>query len=447
MYTRTKSYDVLALLEWGYIWGAGRTYKRTYSAPFYQYTKSDRSTFQQRHSYPPKINSFETSKKFYPKQKSWDLVYGERWANGQVDFVRGELGRYAAFQHGIPYAPSGADWYVQAEAQQQLWSNAASPEFPLGVFLGELAETLQYVRKPLQGLRKLQEDLLDLSKRRIKQHRKYRKNLAAWRSARPKILRRTARNQAARARALKKHAQRRPKVPREIQHMKHQELRDLHSCLSSTWLEYRYAAMPLILSAQEAAKALAERTKRSIHLYRGFSRNFGEWQKVGGGTLSPYGANLKLAYDVYERHTVAYSCGLYARNHVNARAVRTSQKVGMHLYNLPGIAWELTTLSFVVDWFIGLGDFLNTLAPPDGYDFLSGWTTEIVETERLITNWRVTNASNYWKPPRVFVDDYRYTWRILHRKPGVPDKPGFPLLRLGLSWKRALDAFALFVKS
>lgn len=45
------------------------------------------------------------------------------------------------------------------------------------------------------------------------------------------------------------------------------------------------------------------------------------------------------------------------------------------LTNPLSIAWELVTLSFVVDWFTGLGSFLSSLQGPLGLTYLSGYET------------------------------------------------------------------------
>jgi hypothetical protein len=41
------------------------------------------------------------------------------------------------------------------------------------------------------------------------------------------------------------------------------------------------------------------------------------------------------------------------------------------------LLWELTRLSFVVDWFIPIGDFFNGLVPPQGVSVVNGHLTTV----------------------------------------------------------------------
>lgn len=45
------------------------------------------------------------------------------------------------------------------------------------------------------------------------------------------------------------------------------------------------------------------------------------------------------------------------------------------------LTWELTSLSFVIDWFVGVSDFLNGLSAPLGLDFITGYRTEFTKSD------------------------------------------------------------------
>jgi len=49
------------------------------------------------------------------------------------------------------------------------------------------------------------------------------------------------------------------------------------------------------------------------------------------------------------------------------------------------IAWQLVPLSFVVDWFLNVGDVLDQLSAFNGYEWLAGWETVTQFTERTVT--------------------------------------------------------------
>jgi len=59
---------------------------------------------------------------------------------------------------------------------------------------------------------------------------------------------------------------------------------------------------------------------------------------------------------------------------VDNPVIRLLDQVG--LLNPAAIAWELVPYSFVVDWFLPVGDFFNSVVPPQGVTFLSGVVSE-----------------------------------------------------------------------
>jgi len=63
---------------------------------------------------------------------------------------------------------------------------------------------------------------------------------------------------------------------------------------------------------------------------------------------------------------------------VDDPTLNTLNKLG--LVNLPLVLWNLSSLSFVVDWFFSVSNYLRTLASGIGLDFHSGYTTYFVKT-------------------------------------------------------------------
>jgi hypothetical protein len=62
------------------------------------------------------------------------------------------------------------------------------------------------------------------------------------------------------------------------------------------------------------------------------------------------------------------------------------------LSNPLALAWELTTLSFVVDWFTGVGNFLRGLTAGFGLDYLSGYETDFLSIDGVLHH-RVVSKS------------------------------------------------------
>lgn len=81
------------------------------------------------------------------------------------------------------------------------------------------------------------------------------------------------------------------------------------------------------------------------------------------------------------------------------------------LINPVSVAWELTTLSFVVDWFVPIGNFLEALTATVGLDWVAGYRTEFAEGDYTVTNpanWSGLVSGAY---PRIDVD-YRAHTRV-----------------------------------
>lgn len=105
---------------------------------------------------------------------------------------------------------------------------------------------------------------------------------------------------------------------------------------------------------------------------------------------------------------------------INSNQARLPDRIG--LSNPLSLAWELVPYSFVVDWFIPIGDILDAMTPPLGLDFVGGSCTFHFDGElysRLLpefgsteftpaeTNYRVFSLyrKNYaeWPKPGLYV--------------------------------------------
>lgn len=191
-------------------------------------------------------------------------------------------------------------------ARQKVLAKLHSSEFDLGTNLGELKETLQMLRSPLKSVR----DFLVKS--------------------------------------------RQTKFETPLQY-----LRRLSDVSSSTWLEYRYGIRPLISTVSDAMEAIEEGF-RKLYLNKRYRRKSRLLMPDSGGTTystfqfaSFTGTTIRSV--VTEEFYVAKVYFEYIR------IPSMEERLGIDLASLPGIAWELTTLSFVWDWFLGVGNWIDAL--------------------------------------------------------------------------------------
>lgn len=130
---------------------------------------------------------------------------------------------------------------------------------------------------------------------------------------------------------------------------------------ANKWLEYQYGLMPLIGDIYGAQQTLKEGFKSKAQVLKAvrvisndqtYTREFSD------------GSSL-----VEEKYSVR--CQIHAR-------VRNSQlaaAASLGLTNPALIAWELVPFSFVIDWLLPIGDFLEATSAVHGLDFISGCYT------------------------------------------------------------------------
>lgn len=118
--------------------------------------------------------------------------------------------------------------------------------------------------------------------------------------------------------------------------------------LTSKWLEVRYGWMPLIYSTYDALDTLGRRFQGGLF-------------PVGGRSGVTIEDTTTSGDGTYQSPTVKRKRILRYRTEMN---LQFRLPVGNQLYdwtslNPVGIAWELTPLSFVADWFVNIGDLLS----------------------------------------------------------------------------------------
>ena len=131
---------------------------------------------------------------------------------------------------------------------------------------------------------------------------------------------------------------------------------------SEFWLQYRYGFLPLYMTVQDIIKQF----NRDVKVWNRHSKRSSNAEEIDLGTFTeplPDNTgywptyNWKPSYRVYFRGETRLQVVLrrcYTLDEIEAK------RFGM---NPIGTAWELTTLSFVIDWFISVGDFIAAYTP------------------------------------------------------------------------------------
>jgi len=215
--------------------------------------------------------------------------------------------------------------------------------------------------------------------------------------------------------------------------------------ITNRWLEYRYGWTPLVMELQGALKALDK--SRNIKL-RGTARgkaikSFTSETSLSNRPLfnaSPAFGNVDLLFTQHER----VECRSYVLFEVS-KDFQTARDFGFT--EVPLAMWELVPFSFVVDWFIPIGDWLEAVTPKLGVTILAeGITTRrSTQLQRRVTAWHKVIAGLYSfdvDGTDGLIDSRDYQTFV--RSPKLSDVLyAFPSIDVKLNVKRAIDSLAL----
>lgn len=127
---------------------------------------------------------------------------------------------------------------------------------------------------------------------------------------------------------------------------------------------------------------------------------------------------------------------------VTGAAIQAASQYGLNNPSL--IAWELVPYSFVVDWFLPVGDYLERLGAFSGLKFSDYSYTESADWSRTFTS----TDKRVWGPPGVFYTPSRVSNQ--HDRVYTKERTltgfapyDFPVFSNGLNLRRFTSAAAL----
>lgn len=139
--------------------------------------------------------------------------------------------------------------------------------------------------------------------------------------------------------------------------------------VADRWLQYQYGLRPLIQDIHGAAEELARKVTEGSYMFNTVTDS-----QTRTGTLSrPYG-DITATVTLQRKVKVRYK--------ISSSGAKTTGALG--LTNPAAIAWEVIPWSFVIDWVLPIGDFLN------GLDALVG-----VSDVKVQRGYKMTSLSSY----------------------------------------------------
>lgn len=210
--------------------------------------------------------------------------------------------------------------------------------------------------------------------------------------------------------------------------------------LADVWLGIRMGLAPLLSELEGACRFLSQnkalrRTARGREVVTKQSKTIqlvdDTWQ-----------ANLWV-HEHLRTQTVSISNGILYETTAAARAV--AQLGGTRLAST---LWELTTFSFMIDWFVNVGAWLDAVQPSGAHKTLCAWESThdtIVDTMSVNQTFQKSlGGTDYvsvsWK------EGFTLATTVKSRNIWVPTVPSSPALGSGFSTLRSADFAALIVK-
>jgi hypothetical protein len=210
------------------------------------------------------------------------------------------------------------------------------------------------------------------------------------------------------------------------------------------WLEYRYGWKPLMYDCAEifdqSEKLLRRAAQREpFRVARGGSNDSRSEIVEFTAPLSAW----SVKGEKKNKAKVRASAGIIYQQRPISTAAEVSRVAGLDLRSAPATIWELVPYSFVADWFIGVGDWLQAVTPRPDIRIRSSWVTTVVESSSDISG----EISRTVGMPLVTItgptNTIRNNWVTVSRSVN-PSLPSTPLLQKQyLSRVRTVDAAAL----
>lgn len=193
---------------------------------------------------------------------------------------------------------------------------------------------------------------------------------------------------------------------------------------SSVWLEYHFGWSPLIQDIYKGVDVLQSSNPGSRSL------------KASGSATAVYSSNVYL-----ETGPKNASCKTTVKLGVDVTVTNPNLYLAnrLGLVNPVSVAWELVPFSFLVDWFLPVGNFLNAHSDFLGVSMRNSYTTTF------------SNVSGSFVANRNYQDGKFAVYTACHsiffeRSLGLPSPVLLPAQIKGISVTRAATAISLLIQ-
>lgn len=204
-----------------------------------------------------------------------------------------------------------------------------------------------------------------------------------------------------------------------------------HREFSSFWLEYSYGWRPLLSDIYGAAELMAQ-----VHTQTRPTR------AAGRASLTKVYTATSSSEGLTGRATGTIQCDIEAVVWFDVSSALLDSLKSVGLINPLNLAWELLPYSFVVDWFIPVGQYLNNATATTGLVFKKGSLT--YRTKMYATGASTTNNVR-WTLDSPFGCSYQFA--EVNRAPYTAfPSPSLPSVGMQLNLSQVTSAVALLTQ-
>lgn len=217
--------------------------------------------------------------------------------------------------------------------------------------------------------------------------------------------------------------------------------------MSNRWLEARYGIVP-IMSDIDGIQSLYQNS--ILFNQAGLKRAKGGFQVTSDSQVTvktswvrdptlPFKADIWTKTDT--RKFVTSGCYFSVIWPESRRLSLNGVNLSQYAYNL----WQLVPYSFVLDWVVDVGNWINVMLPDPSINYLGNYVSVVDETtiHRCLSNFTRAPLPQYWTPVVTCSPTYTQTTKRLVRSVNRP-VPVAPLLNVEIiNLNRSLDALSL----